>query len=145
MTLEMLQKDMFDAMKNHEKDKKDVVSTLVSAVKTLAINEKCRDNITEELVNKAIMKEVKTVKEQIDTCPKDRTDLLDMYQRRYEIMQQYAPKMLSKEEIMEIITTKFADVIVTKNKGMIIKSVMGELKGKADGKLINACVAELIA
>ena len=34
-------------------------------------------------------------------------------------------------------------VIATKNKGQIMKAVMGELKGKADGKVINQVVAEL--
>ena len=51
--------------------------------------------------------------------------------------------MLSREEILDILNTKFAEVIATKNKGLIMKNVMGELKGKADGKLINECVAEL--
>ena len=46
-------------------------------------------------------------------------------------------------EIIKIITEKFADIIATKNKGLIMKSVMGELKGKADGKLINQVVAKL--
>ena len=41
------------------------------------------------------------------------------------------------------LTDKFADVIASKNKGMIMKNIMPELKGKADGKDINAVVAEL--
>ena len=42
-----------------------------------------------------------------------------------------------------VLTEKFADVIATKNKGQIMKAVMAELKGKADGKVINQVVAEL--
>ena len=38
---------------------------------------------------------------------------------------------------------KFADVIATKNKGQIMKAVMADMKGKADGKVINQVVAEL--
>ncbi len=38
---------------------------------------------------------------------------------------------------------KFADIVAQKNKGMIMKNVMPELKGKADGKLINQVVAKL--
>ena len=95
------------------------------------------------MANEAILKEVKTVKEQIDTCPADRADLLEEYKKRYEIMSEFAPKMLSKEEISAILQEKFADVLATKNKGQIMKAVMSELKGKADGKLINQVVAEL--
>ena len=58
-------------------------------------------------------------------------------------MQEYAPKMLSEEEIETIIKEKFADVLATGNKGQIMKAVMGELKGKADGKLINQVVSKL--
>lgn len=51
--------------------------------------------------------------------------------------------MMSEEEIRNYINENFADVIATKNKGNIMKSVMPALKGKADGKLINTIVAEL--
>ena len=51
--------------------------------------------------------------------------------------------MLSAEEVKAILEEKFSDVLATKNKGQIMKAVMGELKGKADGKVINQVVAEL--
>ena len=79
----------------------------------------------------------------IDTCPADRTELLADYKKKYEIMSEFAPKMLSAEEVAAILNEKFADVLATKNKGQIMKAVMGELKGKADGKVINQVVAEL--
>ena len=91
----------------------------------------------------AILKEIKSVKEQIDTCPADRAELLEEYRKRFEIMNEFAPKLLSADEVKAILQEKFADVLATKNKGMIMKTVMGELKGKADGKVINEVVAEL--
>lgn len=51
--------------------------------------------------------------------------------------------MLSMEEVTSIISEKFADVLTTKNKGIIMKAVMAELKGKEDGKIINEVVAKL--
>lgn len=143
MQIEQLQKEMIAAMKAKDKPRKDAISLLVSAVKKTAIDEGCRDDIKEELVNRVILKEMKTVKEQIDSCPAERTDLLAEYQQRYDIMSEYAPAMLSEEEVRKILTEKFADVIATKNKGQIMKTVMPELKGKADGKLIGQVVAEL--
>ena len=67
----------------------------------------------------------------------------DRYKARYDVFNEYAPKLLSEDEVRDILTTKFADVIATKNKGQIMKAVMAELKGKADGKVINQVVAEL--
>lgn len=103
----------------------------------------CRNDIPEDMVSQIILKELKSVKEQIDTCPASREDLLAEYKARYEVMSEFAPKLLSAEEVKEILTSKFAEVLATKNKGMIMKTVMGELKGKADGKVINQVVAEL--
>lgn len=143
MTIETLQKEMIAAMKAKDKVRKDAISALVSAVKKVAIDEGCRDNIPEELTDRVILKEIKSVKEQIDTCPDERVELKAEYTARFEIMNEFAPKQLSAEEIKAIITEKFADIVATKNKGQIMKAVMGELKGKADGKLINQIVAEL--
>ena len=143
MQMQQLQKDMIAAMKARDKARKDAISTLVSAVKKVAIDEGCREDIPEELVNRVIMKEMKTVKEQIDSCPESRTDLLDEYKARYAVFEEYAPAMMSAEEVEAVIKEKFADVIETKNKGQIMKNVMPELKGKADGKVINEVVARL--
>ena len=46
-------------------------------------------------------------------------------------------------ELKAYLEEKFADVLATKNKGQIMKAVMGDLKGKADGKLINQVVADI--
>ena len=143
MQFETLQKDMIAAMKARDKERKDAISSLVSAVKKVAIDEGCRDDIKEELVDRVILKELKTVKEQIDSCPADRTDLLQEYQLRYDVINEYAQSLMSEDEVRAYITEKFADVLATKNKGMIMKNVMPKLKGKADGKVINGVVAEL--
>ena len=143
MTLEALQKDMVAAMKARDKSRKDSISSMISAVKKTAIDEGCRDDIKEELVDRVILKELKTAKEQLDSCPSDREDLKAEYQARYDVINEYAPKLMSPEEVNAFITEKFAEVIATKNKGVIMKNVMPELKGKADGKVINEIVGEL--
>ena len=103
MTLEVLQKDMIAAMKAKDKEKKDSIASLVSAVKKVGIDNGCRDNIPEDMVNQAVLKELKSVKEQIDTCPADRTDLLAQYQARYDLYQTYAPAMMSAEEVEALL------------------------------------------
>ena len=143
MNFKTLQQDMIKAMKDRDKARKDSISTLVSAVKKLAIDAGCREDIPDEMVDQAIMKELKSVKEQIDTCPAERTELLDEYKARLAVFEEYAPKMMSAEEIEKFLSEKFADIIATKNKGNIMKNIMPELKGKADGKTINEIVAKL--
>lgn len=143
MQFEKLQKDMIAAMKARDKVRKDALSSLVSAVKKIAIDEGQRDNIPDEITDRAILKEMKLVKEQLDTCPDERAELKASYKATYDVIMEYVPSMMSEEEIRAFILDKFADAAATKNKGMIMKNVMGELKGKADGKLINQVVGEL--
>lgn len=143
MKFEVLQKDMIAAMKAHDKPRKDAIATLVADVKKAAIDAGARDDITEELVDKVILKSQKTAKEQLDSCPADRQDLMAGYKFTYDVISEYAPKMMSEDEVRKIIEEKFSDVIATGNKGMIMKTVMPEFKGKADGKMINKLVSEL--
>ena len=142
MNIELLRKDMVTAMKEKNKPRKEAISSLISAIKKVAIDEGCREEIPEELTDRVILKELKTAKEQLDTCPADRTDLREEYQFRYDVINEYAPQLMSAEEVKKIMEEKFAEVIATKNKGQIMKVVMPELKGKADGKVINHVVAE---
>jgi len=143
MKFETLQKSMIDAMKAKEADRKEVISLLVAGVKKVAIDAGCRDNILEEMVDATILKELKATKEQIETCPASRQDLLEQYRFKLSVVEEFAPKMLSAEEAEKVLTEKFAEVLATKNKGQIMKAVMAELKGKADGKVINEVVAKL--
>lgn len=121
MDIKVLQKDMIAAMKARDKARKESISALIQAVKKAGIDAGCREDIPEEMVNKVILKELKTVKEQIDSCPADRIDLIEEYQARYDVFNEYAPK----------------------NKGQIMKTVMPAFKGRADGKVINQIVAKL--
>lgn len=143
MQFKQLQDDMIAAMKARDKVRKDAISALVSAAKKAAIDEGCRDDIKDELVDRVILKEIKSVREQIETCPESREDLRAEYQARYDIFMEYAPQMMSAEEVEKFITEKFADVAAGKNKGLIMKTVMPELKGKAEGSVINQVVAKL--
>ena len=143
MELATLQSAMIAAIKAKDKPRKDAISALVSAVKKAGIDAGCREDIPTSMVDQVILKELKSVKEQIDTCPDSRADLKEEYQFRYNVMQEFAPQQMSAEEVKEVLQEKFAEVLATKNKGMIMKTVMAELKGKADGKVINQVVAEL--
>ena len=144
MIIETLKKDMMAAMKEKNQEKKNAISSLVDAAKKIVIDKGGdRVNIPDDIVNSVILKELKTIKEQIDTCPSDRTDLLTEFKNRYAYVEAYAPKLMSKDEIMKLIHDKFAEVVASKNKGQIMKNLMTELKGKADGKLINEIVEEL--
>ena len=143
MTFETLHNDMVAAMKARDKARKAVLSTLIADVKKAAIDAGTREDIGEALVDQVIQKSLKTAREQLDSCPDERAELKAEYRYNYDVICQYAPKLMSEDEIRAFLAERFADVLATKNKGQIMKAVMPALKGKADGKAINTIVAEL--
>ena len=146
MTLEVLQSAMIAAMKERNKARKDSISSLISAVKKAAIDKMCRDNIPEELVNEVILKEKKTVQEMVDTCPAERVDLLEEYKARLEVINEFAPQLISDEgelkALIESILATLGDE--ANNKGAVMKVVMPQLKGKVDMKVANKVLNEML-
>ena len=95
MTIKDLQTEMIAAMKAKEKNRKDTISGLIAAVKKVAIDEGCRDDIPESMVETVILKELKTAKEQVETCPEDRTELLAEYNEKVNICLLYTSPCFS--------------------------------------------------
>ena len=155
MTLEILQKEMIAAMKSKDGFRKDTISSLIAAIKKTAIDKGCRDNITEELVNDVLLKELKTAQEMLDTCPEERTDLMTEYVFRLHVIREFAPTLITNEnEIAEMILAAVSDEFLTEtdihnvtfnkaDKGKIMKKVMPALKGKADMKIANKVLGEM--
>lgn len=149
MKLETLQKGMVSAMKNKDKIRKDTISSLIGAVKKAAIDAKCdRDNIPENIVDAVLLKEQKSMQEMIDTCPAERVETLNEYQSKMEIIKEFAPQLLNKEEDIEAMILQIANdasVELSKaNKGMVMKTIMPQLKGKVDMKVAQRVLNSLM-
>ena len=78
MTLDMLNKDIIEAMKCGDTLTRDVLRSAVGNIKKVAIDKRLGDNITEAVVDEVLLKEQKTLQEMIDTCPADRSDVLKL-------------------------------------------------------------------
>lgn len=147
MTLDILQKEMILALKNQDKLRKETISSVIGAIKKAAIDQKCKDNITEELVNTVLLKEKKSYQEMIDTCPADRVETLRSYRIQAGIIDEFAPKLITdKDEIKTAIMDILEDTgieLIPANRGMIMKTLSAELKGKADMKIVSQAVGEM--
>ena len=146
MTLDVLQTAMIAAMKSKNKARKDTISSLIGAVKKAAIDKMCKDNITEELVNEVILKELKTVQEMIDTCPDSRKDLLAEYAERRFVIKEFAPELITdEEEVRKMVYHLLASVDIQESgKAAVMKAVMPKLKGKVDMKAANKVLTEIL-
>lgn len=146
MKLETIQESIKTAMKTHATLEVETLRSVVAAVKKAAIDRRCE--ITEELVDEMLLKEVKIIKEQIDTCPSSRPELLDEYQHRLMIVENFAPKLITDPakitEMIEAILDSAGIIIETANKGQVMKAVMPALKGKVDMKIANQVIATFL-
>ena len=144
---ENVRKAMVEAMKAKDKETKDTLSMLLSALKNKAIDK--REDLTEEEEVQVVLKEIKQTKESLEMTPADRTALIEEFQKRIAVLEQFAPKMMDVEEIKAVVAGVLADLGIdaptAKDKGKIMKELMPKVKGKADGKLVNDVVASLMA
>lgn len=141
MTLQTLQQAMIAAMKSGDKFRKSVISTAIAQIKNAAIDNGCRDNIPETLVDEVLLKAKKTAQEMIDTCPESRQDLLEDYKKQMEIICEFAPSLITDaNEITEIIRNSGVEM----NKGKIMKYLSANFKGKMDMSIANKVVGEML-
>lgn len=135
--------EMVAAMKNKDKERKEILSLLLAALKNMAINN--RADLTEEEENAVVLKEIKQLNELLEQTPEDRTDIIELCKYRISVLEEFAPKMLSEGEIQEVIEGVIRELGIdapkASDKGKIMKALMPKVKGKADGKLVNQLVA----
>ena len=150
MTFAELQAAMVSAMKERNRVKKEVIADMIACAKNMAIEQGCKDNITDEIVAAAILKSKKMCQDQIDTCPANRPDRLEAYNLCMTYINEFAPKMMSEKEICEFVKNEIVQFSINNrdnkfNKGAFMKIIMPKLKGKADGKLINKIVTDILS
>ena len=140
-----LRADKMNALKTKDAVKNKVITMLLSGI-TYKQKELGRE-LTEQECLDVISKELKQEIEALDMS-QGREDKVAELQAEIEILESYLPKQLSAEEVAakvaELVAAAGLEPIV-KNKGMIMKTVMAELKGKADGKVIGAAVDALLS
>ncbi len=143
--IEIVQKAMIQAMKNHDSERKETLTLLLSALKLRAKDK--RADLTEEEEDSIILKEMKQTKEMLDTAPAEREDIIAKAKARLEVLQEFAPARLDETEIQAIIQKILKELELTaptaKDKGMIMQRLMPLVKGKADGALVNQLVTAL--
>lgn len=139
MTINQLQAEMIVCMKQGDRERKAVISDLIAQIKKAAIDKGCRDNITEEFVNAEILKAKKIFQEMVDTCPAHRIDLLEDYNRRLDIVKEYAPTLMDDEDMILYQVVTYYEGPNTKKD--IMKWFNTNYRGRMDMK-VAAMVAD---
>lgn len=137
--IDVIRAEMVTAMKEKNKERKEVLSMLLAALKNYEIDN--RTELTEEAADSIVLKQIKQAKETMEMTPADRTDVIEECKYSISVLEEFAPKMMDADEIKKVIEEVLAELSIevptAKDKGNIMKSLMPKVKGKADGKLVN--------
>ena len=130
--------DLKSAMKSGDADKLGVLRLLNAAIKNRAI-EKGKDAVlTEDEVLQVLTREAKKRKESVEAFTKGgRPELAEKEKIELALVESYLPKQMAREEVVVAVEKVLARLADKSNAGLVMKAVMQELKGKADGKMIR--------
>lgn len=139
---EKISADLKEAMKAGDAVRRDAIRSVLSGFSYRRI-EAGRDlSEAEEL--EVVSKAVKQRNDSITEFARGgRQELVDKETRERDILLAYLPPQKSADEIREAVRAAVAALPEGgRNAGAVMKSVMPQLKGLADGKLVNRIVAE---
>ena len=137
--------EMKAAMKEKDELKKNVVTMVRSAIKQYEVDN--RVELDDEGVLEIIAKEVKKRKDSVPEYEKSgRTELLENLNKEIAYLAKYLPEQLSVEAVREIVANTIQEIGAAgmKDMGKVMTAVIAKTKGRADGKVINGIVKELL-
>ena len=145
---EQLMQDYKDAMKSADVLKKNTVNMVRAAIKQYEVDQRVTLEDDADIV-KIIKKQVKMRADALEDFAKaGRDDMVDGYKKEIEILKSYLPEEMGEEEIkakVKEIAEKLEIEANMKSMGKLMKSVMAELKDKADGSAVNKAVKEFLS
>jgi len=140
-----LNEDMKQAMRAGDKGKVGTLRMLLSAIKYAEIAK--MQQFGDADIFGVIAKEIKQRKESIEAFKTgNRPDLQAIEEAEMAILQSYMPAQASREELVAAAKQAIAETGASgpRDKGKVMPKMMAQFKGKADGKLINDIVTELL-
>jgi len=141
-----LKEDVKSAMKSGDKQKVGTLRLLLAQMKNRTIQK--GTDLTEDDELSVLMNAVKQRKEAIELYEKgNRQDLRDKEMQELEVISSYLPRQLSDEEMIAIVDDVIQKVgaVSIKDLGKVMSTVMKEVRGKADGKKVQALVRAKLA
>lgn len=144
---ERLTEDMKQAMKDKETGKLrlSVIRMVRANIKNVEIDSK--QELSDDEVLDVVSKEVKMRRDSIEEFKKgNRLDLVEDLELEIEVLMKYLPEQLSETEVRTLVEQAVveAKAVSPKDMGKVMAVLMPKVKGRADGKLVNTIVREML-
>lgn len=142
-----LTEDMKQAMKDREAGKLrlSVIRMVRANIKNVEIDRK--QELTEDEVLDVLAKEVKMRRDAMEEFQKaKRPDLVAGLEQEVAILMNYLPEQLSEAAVRTLVENAVAETqaVSPKEMGKVMAVLMPRVKGRADGKLVNSIVREML-
>jgi uncharacterized protein YqeY len=140
-----LDTDLKDAMRQRHSVKVSLIRSLRNAINYETISR--GETLEDQDVLGVLHKQAKQRRESIAAFRKGaRQDLVNKEEEELSFILEYLPRQMDREEIAEIVTNAIRSVGAKgmADKGILMKQLMPELKGKADGSKVNQVVSDLL-
>lgn len=135
--------DIKKALRERSSLELSVLRMLQSAIKNKEIDKK--GELNDEQVIEVVASEIKKRRDAVEEFIKvKREDAAENERQEIEILMKYMPEQLSEDEIREKVNDAISATGASgiKDLGVVMKAVIPDLKGKADGRLINKVVRD---
>ena len=142
---ETIQSDMYKAMKNSDKFRASTLRVALAKLKDKKIEK--REDLSQNDEVKIIQNLVKQRKEAADIYEKNnRSELMKNEMDELKILSFYLPKMMSEQELSTLIKEVISDTSATSmsDMGKVMPEIMKRSAGKADGKMAQQIVSDLL-
>ena len=142
---ETIQSDMYEAMKNSDKFRVSTLRVALAKLKDKKIEK--REDLSPNDEVKIIQNLVKQRKEAADIYEKNnRSELMKNELDELKILSFYLPKMMSEQELITLIKEVISDISATSmsDMGKVMPEIMKRSAGKADGKMAQQIVSDLL-
>lgn len=140
-----IQSDLTAAMKARDTATTTVLRALVAAVKNARVAEGAAGEVTDEQAVELLTKEAKKRSESIEAYEQaGRDDLAEKERLELEVIRRYLPDQLDDDELAALVDEAIADTGASDpgDLGRVMSAVMPKVKGRADGKAVNAMVRD---
>ena len=140
-----LDDDLKTAMRSRDVLRRSVLRLLLSAVHNEEIAQ--RAELDDEGITGVLVKQAQQRRESIEAYTKgERQDLADKEKAELEIIMTYLPEQMSREDIAAVVRKAIADTGAAgpQDMGKVMSRVMPEVRGKAQGRDVNAIASELL-
>jgi len=143
--LDRLNTDLKEAMRSGDQPRKLTIRSVKAAIREAEVAGEEARTLSEQEILAVITKQAKQRRDSIAEFEKGgRPDLVEQERVELAVLETYLPQQLTREQIVERARKVIADVGATgpRQMGLVMRPLMEELQGLADGKLVSAVVQE---